>query len=65
MKGYEAMSNLSNSLNVSRRGFLAVTGATAAAIAGLGLAGCSDTNAPAGSTGAGSDTEVQAVAMDT
>lgn len=65
MKGYEAMSNLSNSLNVSRRGFLAATGATAAAIAGLGLAGCSDTNAPAGSTGAGSDTEVQAVAMDT
>ena len=59
------MSNLSNSLNVSRRGFLAATGATAAAIAGLGLAGCSDSDAPAGSTSADSATEEQAVAMDT
>ena len=59
------MSNLSNSLNVSRRSFLAATGAAAAAIAGLGLAGCSDNDAPAGSTGTDSATEEQAVAMDT
>ena len=56
MKGYETMSNLSNSLNVTRRSFLAATGAAAAAIAGLGLAGCSDNDAPAGSTGTDSAT---------
>ena len=65
MKGYETMSNLSNSLNVTRRSFLAATGAAAAAIAGLGLAGCSDNDAPAGSTGTDTANEEQAVAMDT
>ena len=58
------MSNLSNSLNVSRRSFLATTGATVAAIAGLGLVGCSDSDAPAGSAGTDSAAEEQVVSMD-
>ncbi len=64
------MSNLSEKITVSRRGFVA-TGATAfAAVAGLGLAGCSDEAAStSGSTDSGSaasDTEEDtAAAIDT
>ncbi len=64
------MSNLSEKITVSRRGFVA-TGATAfAAVAGLGLAGCSDEAAStSGSTDSGSAAsdaeEDTAAAIDT
>lgn len=52
-------------LNVSRRGFLAGSGAAAAAVAGLGLAGCTGNTTPAGSTaGSASASNVEIIEAD-
>ncbi len=61
------MSNLSEKITVSRRGFLAAGAAAFATVAGLGLTGCSDdsSNTAAGSTDSGSastDSETDEVA---
>lgn len=69
-KGTILMSNLSEKITVSRRGFVATGAATIATVAGLGLAGCSDeTASTSGSTDSGSaasDTEEDtAAAIDT
>ncbi len=61
------MSNLSEKITVSRRGFLAAGAAAFATVAGLGLAGCSDdsSNTAAGSADSGSastDSETDEVA---
>lgn len=54
-KGTILMSNLSEKITVSRRGFVATGAATIATVAGLGLAGCSDeTASTSGSTDSGS-----------
>ncbi len=70
-KGSIRMSNLSEKITVSRRGFVATGAAAFATAAGLGLAGCSDDSAADSTTDSGSgsastDTEeTAAAAIDT
>ncbi len=70
-EGSIRMSNLSEKITVSRRGFVATGAAAFATVAGLGLAGCSDDSATDSTTDSGSastDTDTEettAAAIDT